>query len=98
MLVLLAHLNSTRITTEYPDATYVHCRPHVLSLELSSSCKNVPEIRNILDSLENLAWVFVWKEVERRKNYVCLEVAEAYDAYVEVLKQSDKSEDAIVEE
>ncbi len=47
---------SARILEEQPRAMYVHCRAHNLNLVVSSSCKQVPEIRNLFDSLGALTW------------------------------------------
>ena len=56
-----------KIAAEYPNAIYVHYRSHVLSLALSSSCKNVPEIRNLFDSVgRSLGFL---EEVQREKKY-----------------------------
>lgn len=45
-----------KIRVKYPNATYVHCRSHVLNLAVSSGCKDVPPIRNLFDSVEKLTW------------------------------------------
>lgn len=47
---------STRILELQPRAMYQHCRGHNLNLVISSSCKDVPEIRNLFDSLRTLSW------------------------------------------
>ncbi len=47
---------STRILQQQPRALYHHCRGHNLNLVISSSCKQVPEIRNLFDSLGALTW------------------------------------------
>ena len=39
-----------------PHALYVHCRAHNLNLVVSSSHKQVPEIRNLFDSLGTPTW------------------------------------------
>lgn len=46
----------TRIQQIQPKALYQHCRAHTLNLVLSSSCNQVPEIRNLFDSLGKLTW------------------------------------------
>ena len=61
-----------KIAAEYPNATYVHCRSHALSLAHSSSCKNVPQIRYLFDSVGKITWflggsgkrreIFFWKQ------------------------------------
>ena len=43
-----------KVREKYPNATYIHCRSHVLNLAISSGCKNVPSIRNLFDSVEKL--------------------------------------------
>ena len=45
-----------KVKDKYPNATYVHCRSHVLNLAISSGCNNVPPIRNLFDSVEKLTW------------------------------------------
>ena len=40
-----------RIHEKYPNATYAHCRSHVLSLAISSGCHQVSSIRNLFDSV-----------------------------------------------
>ena len=45
-----------KIAEEYPNATYVHCKSHVLSLALSSSCKNVKVIQNLFDNVGRITW------------------------------------------
>ena len=46
----------SKIREKYPNATYVHCRSHVLNLGIASGCRNVPSIRNLFDSVEILTW------------------------------------------
>ena len=46
---------SARILEQQPRALYLHCRAHNLNLVISS-CKQVPEIRNLFDSLGALTW------------------------------------------
>ena len=41
----------SRIQQIQPLASYHHCRGHVLNLVLSSTCSNVPEIRNLFCSI-----------------------------------------------
>ena len=38
------------------NATYVHCRSHVLALALAAGCKQVTEIQNLFDNVGKLAW------------------------------------------
>ena len=58
-----------KIAKKYPNATYVHCRSHVLNLAICSSCTGVPSIRNLFDDVQKLAWFFA-----KRKEFF-LEVA-----------------------
>ena len=46
----------SKITAQYPNATYVHCRSHVLNLAISSGCTAVTSIRNLFDSVNKLTW------------------------------------------
>ena len=46
----------TKIKQKYPNATYVHCRSHVLNLAVSSGCNDVPPIRNLFDNVQKLTW------------------------------------------
>lgn len=55
-----------------PNATYVHCRSHVLNLAVSSGCQSVPSIRNLFDSVEKLTW-FLSGSAKRKATF--LEVA-----------------------
>ena len=41
----------SKIREKYPNATYVHCRSHVLNLAIASGCRNVPSVRNLFDSV-----------------------------------------------
>ncbi|KAJ8301791.1 hypothetical protein KUTeg_020778, partial [Tegillarca granosa] len=46
----------TRIQDVQPRAFYQHCRAHVLNLVLSATCKAVPTIRNLFDSVNDITW------------------------------------------
>ena len=46
----------TRIQQIQPRAFYHHCRAHVLNLVVASTCKSLPEIRNLFDSVSQLTW------------------------------------------
>ena len=35
----------SEIREKYPNATYVHCRCHVLNLDTASGCRNVPSVK-----------------------------------------------------
>nr|XP_006826080.1 PREDICTED: uncharacterized protein LOC102808212 [Saccoglossus kowalevskii] len=48
------------IQRQYSNATYVHCQSHALELALAAGCRQIPEIRNLFDSVEKLTWVFGW--------------------------------------
>ena len=56
--VMSGHVNGvcTRIQCIQPRALYHHCRAHSLNLVLSSSCKEVPNIRNLFDSVGKITW------------------------------------------
>ena len=56
--VMSGHVNGacTRIKCIRPRALYHHCRAHSLNLVLSSSCKEVPNIRNLFDSVGKITW------------------------------------------
>ncbi|CAG2241502.1 unnamed protein product [Mytilus edulis] len=45
-----------RIQQIQPKAYYHHCRAHVLNLVVATSCKALPEIRNLFDSVSQLTW------------------------------------------
>ena len=47
---------ATQILGQHPKAMYCHCRAHNLNLVVSSTCKQVPEIRNLFDTLRTLTW------------------------------------------
>ena len=47
---------SSQIMQIQPRAMYHHCQAHNLNLVISSSCKQVPEIRNLFDSITALTW------------------------------------------
>ena len=61
-----------KIAVKYPNATYVHCRSHVLNLAISSSCTDVPSIRNLFDDVGKLTW-FLSGSAKRKE--IFLEVA-----------------------
>ena len=42
-----------KIRNHYKNATYVHCRSHVLALY---GCKQVTEIQNLFDNVGKLTW------------------------------------------
>ena len=45
-----------KIRNHYKNATYVHCRSHVLALALAAGCKQVTEIQNLFDNVGKLTW------------------------------------------
>ena len=45
-----------KIAKVFPNATYVHCRSHVLNLAISSSCTSVPSICNLFTQVHALTW------------------------------------------
>ena len=44
-----------KVAEKYPNATYVHCRSHVLNLAISSGCKAVRSIQNLFDNVSKLS-------------------------------------------
>ena len=82
-----------KIQQKYPNATYVHCRSHVLNLSISSGCKNVPSIRNLFDSVEKVTW-FLSGSAKRKE--IFLEVASSHSDDQQLLDlfiQTDPSDD-----
>ena len=61
----------------------MHCRSHVLSLALSSSFKNVPEIRNLFDSVGKITW-FLGGSAKRKEIFLETAAGEADDPYMEL--------------
>ncbi len=55
----------TRIQRIQPRAFYHHCRGHTLNLVVSSSCKIVPDIRNLFCSVGKITW-FVGASAKRK--------------------------------
>ena len=45
-----------KVADNCPNATYVHCRFHVLNLAISSGCKAVQSIQNLFDNVSKLTW------------------------------------------
>ena len=43
-----------KVAAQYPNATYVHCRSHVLNNAIYNGCKNVQSIGNLFDNVEKL--------------------------------------------
>ena len=56
----------------FPNATYVHCRSHILILAISSSCTSVPSIFNLFTLVHALTW-FLTGSVKRKE--ILLEIA-----------------------
>ena len=48
-----------KVAAQYPNATYVHCRSHVLNLAISSGCKAVQSIQNLFDNVGKLTWFLI---------------------------------------
>lgn len=57
----------SKIAAQYPNATYVHCRSHVLNLAISSGCTAVMSIRNLFDNVNKLTW-FLSGSAKRKKS------------------------------
>lgn len=53
-----------RIREKEPTTDYVHCAAHNLNLALNDSVKNVPELRNFYDAVENL-YIFFGHSIKR---------------------------------
>ena len=79
---------------EYPNATCVHCKSHVLSLALSSSCKNIAVIRNVFDNVGKMTW-FLGGSAKRKQIFLEAAAGDADDALVELMKASTESFSAI---
>ena len=45
-----------KIRNHYKNATYVHCRSHVLALSPAAGCKQVTEVQNLFDNVGKLTW------------------------------------------
>ncbi|KAJ8306269.1 hypothetical protein KUTeg_016814 [Tegillarca granosa] len=79
----------TRIQDIQPCAFYQHCRAHVLNLVLSATCKAVPTIRNLFDSVNDITW-FMGASPKRKS------IAERYisddDTAILVVNDDDTSE------
>lgn len=85
-----------KIAAEFPNATYVHCRSHVLSLALSSSCKNVAAIRNVFDNVGKMTW-FLGGSAKRKEIFFEAAAGNADDAVMELMKASEESNEASTE-
>ena len=40
-----------KVSDHYPNATYVHCRSHVLNLAIAGACKDVESVRDLFDNV-----------------------------------------------
>ena len=40
-----------KVSDHYPNATYVHCRSHILNLAIAGACKNVESIQDLFDNV-----------------------------------------------
>ena len=65
-----------KVAEKYPNATYVHCRSHVLNLAISSGCKAVRSIQNLFDNVSKLTW-FLSGSAKRKE--IFLQTAAASD-------------------
>ena len=83
-----------KIAAEYPNATYVHCRPHVLCLALSPSCKNVKVIQNLFDNVGRITW-FLGGSAKRKQILLEATGGDADDGLTELLKASDEGNEAL---
>ena len=82
-----------KIKEKYPNATYVHCRSHVLNLAVSSGCNSVPPIRNLFDNVQKLTW-FLGGSAKRKE--IFLERASSHrddqQLLVNLLAEADNTE------
>ena len=62
-----------QIRTTAPVAVYTHCRSHVLNLSLAASCK-IPEIRNMMDTINSLFLFFKLSPKRQRFLEVVLQI------------------------
>ena len=62
-----------QIRTTAPMAVYTHCRSHVLNLSLAASCK-IPEIRNMMDTINSLFLFFDLSPKRQRFLEVVLQI------------------------
>ena len=69
--------------TQFENAVYVHCRSHVSALAIEASCKQVPAIRNLFDSVGKLTWFLGGNA--KRKN-VFLNNGDNDDNFSELIK------------
>ena len=65
-----------KVAEKYPNATYVHCKSHVLNLAISSGCKAVRSIQNLFDNVSKLTW-FLTGSAKRKE--IFLQTAAASD-------------------
>ncbi|XP_070576185.1 52 kDa repressor of the inhibitor of the protein kinase-like [Ptychodera flava] len=79
------------IQKRFPNATYVHCRSHVLALVLAAGCKQVPEIRNLFDNVEKLTW-FLSGSAKRRAIFENVNT-KGVDSDLDELLHDDNDED-----
>lgn len=73
-----------------PKATYVHCGSHVLSLAISSSCKSVPSIRNLYDSISKLTW-FLGASAKRKEIFKNSALLKLDDELLELLTATENA-------
>lgn len=94
-VVMRSPINSVqaKIAAEYPNATYVHCRSHVLSLALSSSCKDIKVIPNLCDNVCRITW-FLGGSAKRKQILFEATGGDADDSLMELLKASEESNEA----
>ena len=60
---------TTRIKKVFPQAKYfTHCRNHCLNLAIVNTCQNVPEIRNFMDSFQEMTF-FISYSAKRKHTH-----------------------------
>ena len=58
---------ATQILRQQPKAMYYHCKAHNLNLVVSSTCKQVPEIGNLFDTLRSARLATVSNVIVKHK-------------------------------
>ena len=80
----------------YPNATYVHCRSHVLKLAISSGCTAVASIRNLFDSNNKLTW-FLSGSAKRKEIFLETNTNTEDKELLDILTASDDESDEMSE-
>jgi hypothetical protein len=83
-----------KIAEKYPNATYVHCRSHVLNLAISSSCTSVPSIRNLFDDVSKLTW-FLSGSAKRKEIFLEVASDDQDEELLDSLMVADEDDDQL---